>query len=86
MLYTITLTVGFASVSGIINQLISAIGICEHIFEIMDEPVKVESGILKPNLSENNGPMIEFVDATFSYPSKPTVEVLKKVNFRINHG
>ena len=28
VLYTITLTVGFASVSGIINQLISAIGIC----------------------------------------------------------
>ena len=51
VLYTITLTVGFASVSGIINQLISAIGICEHIFEIMDEPVKVVSGILKPNLT-----------------------------------
>ena len=32
VLYTITLTVGFASVSGILNQLISAIGICEHIF------------------------------------------------------
>ena len=28
VLYTITLTVGFASVSGIVNQLISAIGIC----------------------------------------------------------
>lgn len=32
VLYTITLTVGFASLSGIMNQTISAIGICEHIF------------------------------------------------------
>lgn len=37
VLYTITLTIGFASISGILNQTISAIGICEHIFEIMDE-------------------------------------------------
>jgi len=28
VLYTITLTVGFASVSGIANQVISAMGIC----------------------------------------------------------
>lgn len=32
VLYTITLTIGFASISGIINQAISALGICEHIF------------------------------------------------------
>ena len=50
VLYTITLTIGFASVSGIINQLISAIGICEHIFEIMDEPIKVTPGIMKLDL------------------------------------
>jgi ABC-type multidrug transport system fused ATPase/permease subunit len=36
VLYTITLTIGFASISGIMNQTVSAIGICEHIFEIMD--------------------------------------------------
>lgn len=32
VLYTITLTIGFASLSGIMNQTISAIGVCEHIF------------------------------------------------------
>lgn len=36
VLYTITLTIGFASLSGIMNQTMSAIGICENIFEIMD--------------------------------------------------
>jgi ABC-type multidrug transport system fused ATPase/permease subunit len=44
VLYTITLTIGFASISGILNQTISAIGICEHIFEIMDEEVKIMPG------------------------------------------
>lgn len=28
ILYTLTLTIGFASISGILNQTISAIGIC----------------------------------------------------------
>jgi len=28
VLYTVTLTVGFSSASGIINQLISALGVC----------------------------------------------------------
>jgi ABC-type multidrug transport system fused ATPase/permease subunit len=36
ILYTITLTVGFASVSGIFSQIISALGVCEHLFEIID--------------------------------------------------
>jgi len=28
VLYTVTLTVGFSSVSGIINQIVSALGVC----------------------------------------------------------
>ena len=28
VLYTVTLTVGFASVSGIVNQIVSALGVC----------------------------------------------------------
>jgi ABC-type multidrug transport system fused ATPase/permease subunit len=86
VLYTISLTVGFASVSGIVNQLISAMGICEHLFEIMDEPVKVVPGILKPEFAQVNGPMVEFVNASFYYPSKPTVRVLNNINLKINHG
>lgn len=32
VLYTVTLTAGFASVSGIINQIVSALGVCERLF------------------------------------------------------
>ncbi len=58
VLYTITLTIGFASLSGIMNQTISAIGICENIFEIMDEPIKIKSGQCKPNFINEKIPII----------------------------
>lgn len=48
VLYTVTLTVGFASVSGIINQIVSALGVCEHLFNILDEPITIISGTHKP--------------------------------------
>lgn len=47
VLYTVTLTVGFAAASGIINQIVSALGVCETLFEIMDDPVKVATGTKK---------------------------------------
>ena len=53
MLYAVTLTVGFASISGIINQIISAMGVSEKIFEIMDEPVIVKGGPHEPSLKNN---------------------------------
>ena len=32
VLYTVTLTAGFASVYGILNQIVSALGVCERLF------------------------------------------------------
>ena len=54
VLYTITLTIGFASISGIVNQSFSALGICQNIFEIIDEPVKVVTGVAKLNFNQIN--------------------------------
>ncbi len=86
VLYTITLTIGFASLSGIMNQTMSAIGICENIFEIMDEPNRILSGSLKPTFTSSTTPIVQFVDASFSYPTKENVEVLRGVNLRIMPG
>jgi ABC-type multidrug transport system fused ATPase/permease subunit len=86
VLYTITLTIGFASLSGILNQTISAIGICEHIFEIMDEPNKVVSGSITPSFSSPSTPVVEFINASFAYPTKDTVQVLKQLNLKIMPG
>jgi ABC-type multidrug transport system fused ATPase/permease subunit len=73
VLYTITLTIGFASLSGIMTQTISAIGICEHIFEIMDEPNTIISGPVNPSFTNHSAPIVEFIDASFAYPSKASV-------------
>lgn len=86
VLYTITLTVGFASISGIINQIISALGVCEHLFEIMDEPIKIMNGAEKTKFKSKNANAIEFENVSFSYPSKDSVQVLKNINLKVKQG
>ena len=54
MLYTVTLTVGFASVSGIMNQIISALGVSEKVFEIMDEEVTINTGSHSFEINSND--------------------------------
>ena len=58
VLYTVTLTIGFASVSGILNQIVSALGVCECIFEIFDEPVLIKSGSHRPKLKKADGKIL----------------------------
>jgi ABC-type multidrug transport system fused ATPase/permease subunit len=48
--------------------------------------VKIVPGTMIPELKYENGNIIEFVNASFCYPSKPTVHVLKNVNLKIKHG
>jgi hypothetical protein len=43
------MTLGMTSVARNINQIVSAIGVCEKIFEIMDAPVEVINGKIKYN-------------------------------------
>lgn len=86
VLYTITMTVGLTSVAGIINQMVSAIGVCEKIFEIMDAPVEIVNGTYIYDGTYKNGGIIQFTDAGFSYPTKREVKVLKNVNLSIYNG
>lgn len=76
---------GFASVSGIINQIMSALGVCERIFEIMDEPIQIQSGSIRDEL-KSSPIIVEFRNASFAYPTKPSVVVLKHVNLKIRKG
>lgn len=75
VLYTITLATGFTSVSGLMNQIASALGVCEKLFEIIDEPITIINGIKKTNLSTVEN-AIEFKNATFAYPTKKSVNVI----------
>ena len=86
VLYTVTLTIGFASVSGIVNQIVSALGVCERLFEMIDEPVKVENGTEALLFDQEEDQIIEFTDVTFAYPTKPEVNVLKHFSLCIKKG
>lgn len=64
------MTAGLATVAGIVNQIVSALGVCEKIFEIMDAPIEVINGTYKYDGTYKNGGTIEFKDVCFSYPTK----------------
>jgi len=44
VMYTVTMTVGLLSAGGTLNDIISAVGIAENLFKIMDEPNKIVDG------------------------------------------
>lgn len=84
VLYTITLTVGITSASAVLNQIISALGVCEKIFEIIDAPIEIVSG--EATAKDNNGGQISFENVSFSYPTKKDVVVLNDIDLKINRG
>ena len=51
----------------------------------MDEPVKINNGEKNANFVEENV-VVEFKEGIFSYPSKPSVNVLKGINLKIYKG
>ena len=63
----------------------SALGVCERIFEIMDEPIQIQSGSIRDEL-KSSPIIVEFRNASFAYPTKPSVVVLKHVNLKIRKG
>ena len=43
-MYTVTMIVGLLSAGGTLNDIISAVGIAEKLFQIMDEQNKIVDG------------------------------------------
>ncbi|EAR85633.2 ABC-type multidrug transport system, ATPase and permease component (macronuclear) [Tetrahymena thermophila SB210] len=83
ILYTITLSTGLLAVGGISNQIITAVGVSEKLFEMMDVEISIKSGVKTKNSLEGN---ISFENVTFEYPTKKNVDVLKNVNFEVKQG
>ena len=85
VLYTITLATGFTSVSGLMSQIASALGVSERIFEIIDEPINIINGTKNTNFSTVKN-IIEFKNASFAYPTKKSVNVIENFNLSIKKG
>jgi ABC-type multidrug transport system fused ATPase/permease subunit len=83
-MYTITMTVGMLAAGGTLNEIVSAVGIAEKLFEIMDIPnVIVDGNIIA---DEKLTGEIEFKNVTFSYPTKSDVKVIKNIDMNIRKG
>jgi ABC-type multidrug transport system fused ATPase/permease subunit len=73
-----TMTVGLLSAGGTLNEIVSAVGIAEKLFEIMDLPnIIVDGNVIA---DENLMGEVEFRNVHFSYPTKSDVKVIKNLN------
>lgn len=65
------------------NSVLTAISYLERIFETIDEPVLIKDKPGAGEMPQIRGE-VEFKDVTFSY--EEGIEILKKINFRVEQG
>lgn len=82
VLYTTFIGGSIAGLGDIYSQLQKAIGSSERVLEIMDEEAESDSGRSSGTFEGR----IEFSEVGFRYPTRPEVEVLKRVSFRVEPG
>lgn len=72
-----------SSISASISSIVSAAGVAEGLFKIMDYKPKLEDkGAFKGDFEGN----IEFSNVSFSYPSSPDVKVMDNLNLHLKAG
>ncbi len=85
---TFTAVIGgaIAGLGNFYSELVGAVGATERIREILTSPSETDE---RPKATAQAGRLdgnIEFEDVQFSYPTRPDVPVLKKVNISIQSG
>lgn len=84
ILYTINMSTSVLMLGGILNQVITAIGVSEKLFQMMDLEVKIVNGKFKEDKSLMGN--IKFENVCFEYPTKKDVQVLKNLSFEVKKG
>ena len=71
--------------ASVMAGLMEAVGAAEKVFELIDRQPMIDhhSGIDKPDKLDG---VVEFKKVSFSYPSRPDVEVLKNISFTAQPG
>lgn len=85
--YAIFMASSSTAIAAALTQLVSASGVCERIFELMDYKSLINNrgGTILSGVKDLDG-SIEFKDVTFSYPSKTQVNVLKNLSLKVESG
>ena len=85
VLYTITVGIALAALSGLFAQWMSALGACDRVFELLDRPAAVTDRAAEEAAGQFMGKIV-FNDVRFSYPARADVEVLKGISFSLHPG
>ena len=85
ILYTTFIGASFGGIAEMYAQIQKAVGATERVFELLDEvPEEINSN--ENPVTEKITGNVSFKNVSFSYPSRPEIEVLKDVNFEVNFG
>ncbi|CCF56944.1 hypothetical protein KAFR_0B06480 [Kazachstania africana CBS 2517] len=89
MLYTEYTGNAIFGLSSFYSELMQGVGAASRIFEINDKEPKIKSTTgeakFKP-LNEVGGCEIEFKNVSFFYPTRPTNQIFKNLNFKVPAG
>lgn len=85
ILYTTFIGASFGGIAEMYAQIQKAVGATERVFELLDEVPENISSTPNPVTEKITG-NVSFHNVSFSYPSRPEIEVLKDVNFEVNFG
>lgn len=85
LLYAVFIGGSIGGLARVYTNIQKTIGATEDLFELLDqtkEPLTAE----QPKTIENFSGKIEFKNIEFSYPSRPDIQVLKGISFKVDHG
>ncbi|WP_432670381.1 ABC transporter ATP-binding protein [Flavobacterium sp. SM2513] len=85
ILYTTFIGASFGGIAEMYAQIQKAVGATERVFELLDEVPEAINSTENPVTEKITG-NVSFQNVSFSYPSRPEIEVLKDVNFEVNFG
>jgi ABC-type multidrug transport system fused ATPase/permease subunit len=85
ILYTTFIGASFGGIAEMYAQIQKAVGATERVFELLDEVPEEINSTSNPTIEKIQGNVV-FKNVSFSYPSRPEIEVLKDVNFEVNFG
>jgi putative ABC transport system ATP-binding protein len=84
LLYTAYAGSSMVGLSGFYGEMMKGVGAASRLFELQDRQPTISPTKGLP-VKSARGP-IEFKNLTFSYPTRPAVNIFKDLNFRIEQG